>query len=105
MAHLDDLAMLILHHREVAARLFDSELEKLKHTYGAGVIARALELASRQGAQRASISVSDAKARHQAEQAAARRTQAAFRKQHGDGAAAVSLPPAWRERGPGYGTK
>ena len=83
MASLDDLAELIAHHREAAERQYLSEIEKLRHTQGPGVVRRALELAS-QGERRDAISITASRARHQAERTAELQVQQHFRKQHDD---------------------
>jgi hypothetical protein len=84
MASLDDLAGLILHHREAAERLFDSEIEKLNHIHGPAIVRRALELADCQGERRDAISITASRARHQAERTAELQVQQHFRKQHDD---------------------
>ena len=99
MASLDDLAELIARHREAAARMFDSEIEKLRHVYGQAIVTKALELASRQGDR--SISIAASRERHRTQRAAERWTQRHFRDQHGDepstqGTSLASWTPGWR---------
>src|SRR5262245_15606412 len=94
--HLDDIAELIQHYREAAEKQFDSELAKLRLTYGPRVVSKALELASRGEQQRVAISISAARARHEVQRAAERRAQRQFREQHDEAASAAPLPPGWR---------
>jgi len=96
MANLDDLAELIAHHRAAAERQFDSEINRLSLAYGDRVVSKVLGLAERQGERRAEISISASRVRHQAQRAAERRAQSAFRDQHDDDAPGASLPPGWR---------
>jgi hypothetical protein len=68
MASLDDLAALIAHHRAAAEKFFDSEVAKLRASYGSRVVDRALELLpERQSGQRTEISITASRARHEAQ--------------------------------------
>jgi hypothetical protein len=95
---LNDLADLISHHRANAEKLLDSEIAKLRVAHGDKAIGMALQLAARKSEQHAAVSIAAARERHDAQRAAERRAQAAFRKQShdNDDEPVMPLPPAWR---------
>jgi hypothetical protein len=100
MASIDDLAALIAQHRATLERGFQSELVKLKVTYGNHAIEQALALA-RQAELRERVSISGQRRRHQRDIAAARRTQQLFQRKDHEPSSQLAdtltpLPRGWR---------